>query len=250
MILLPCTAIVITNCTDKRFEEACASARHFAELLIIANTTKIDARTIPHPNVVVHEIGTDPITDFSEVRTQALQKASYKWVFFLDSDEVIQPFAAAKIMPLLTQTAIHGFWCRRSDIFLGKQLQYGEAGNQKVLRLLHTKYASFEGAIHEVAVVRGKQAAAPLTLLHYSHSSVSAFLADVTAYATTIGSSKPYRPLQTLFELLVFPIAKGLYSYFFQLGFLDGYRGLIYTYIMSIHSLAVRATTYETHRNR
>jgi hypothetical protein len=46
-------------------------------------------------------------------------------------------------------------------------------------------------------------------------------------------------------ELLFLPLGKFLYNYVGLLGFLDGWRGLCYALVMSMHSLGIRLRLYE-----
>ena len=46
-------------------------------------------------------------------------------------------------------------------------------------------------------------------------------------------------------QMIVYPIGKFINNFILELGFLDGWRGLIYAFIMSLHSLWVRVYWYE-----
>jgi glycosyltransferase involved in cell wall biosynthesis len=230
---------------DKRLLKAIASVTQFSELLILDNASGITKKDVTHDNCKIHTLSDHPITDFSAVRNKALQLASEKWVFFLDSDEVLQPFSVRKLSKVLATTQHHGLNCTRSDFFLGKQLRYGEAGNQKIIRLLRACHTTFTGKIHEVAQVTGSTGEVPLCIDHYSHQSISNFISDVSTYATLLGAEKKNSLPRLLFELLFYPPTKCMHTYVIKGGWRDGYRGLTYSLVMSLHSLIVRITAYE-----
>lgn len=244
---LPCTAVILAHTADEKLFQAIASVQQFAELLVIDNASGIKKTDIDHSNFIIHTLSDKPITDFAAVRNKALTLASQDWVFFLDSDEILEPFNVEKLTNVLATTHHHGFSCTRSDVFLGKQLRHGEAGNQQLVRLVRVCHTTFVGAIHEVAHVTGSVGEVPLQVTHYSHQSISDFITDVGKYASTLGSQKEASLLRLLFELICYPPAKFIQTYFLQAGILDGYRGLTYSFVMSLHSLIVRITAYEKH---
>lgn len=238
---IPCTAVVITHQFDKQCKRALNSLRDFKEVLVFDNASGIQQSDLSLPQLKIVPLPSTPISDFAKIRNRALAKATFEWVFFLDSDEVLQPFAAKNLTQTLTSTNARGIECTRSDFFLGKQLLYGEAGAQKIVRLLHKNHATFVSAIHEIAKIDGPIHSSDLVIHHFSHASISAFIADVTKYASLIGAQKKF----SLFELLFYPPAKFVMQFVLKAGFLDGHRGLVYALIMSIHSITVRATAYE-----
>jgi len=240
-MIISCSAVLITNVFDHKCQNALRSLGDFAELLIFDSASGIQESDLKHPNAKIIPIPDEPITDFAFLRNEALRLTTQEWVFFLDSDEVLQPFSTAKLQKTLQTTTASGFFCTRSDFFHGKQLHYGEAGKQKLIRLVRASATRFTGKIHEVAQVAGRVDQSELLVYHFSHESISEFIADVTKYATQLGNNRDF----SLFELLVYPPAKFVYTYIFLLGFLDGYRGLSYALIMTLHSITVRITAYE-----
>lgn len=242
---LPCTAVLLTNTNSQQCLQAIASLHSFEELLIMDNASELQKKDISHDNYQRIALPETPITDFAKVRNKALNLAQHDWVFFLDSDEILQPFDHSSFNKTLESTTHQAFTCVRSDFFLGKQLHYGEAGNQLLTRLVSKHHTTFTGAIHEVAEVSGTTGVSPLVIYHYSHQSVSSFIADITKYATAIGQQKKLSVPELLFELLLYPPAKLIKTYILLGGFMDGYRGLCYSLVMSLHSLIVRITSYE-----
>jgi len=128
----------------------------------------------------------------------------------------------------------------RSDIFRGKKLKFAEWGRQQIVRLLQTKSIFFKGKVHEVPTGYKSQVLLPITIKHFAHQSVGEFLVSVERYAalraTEIRSSKT----RLILELITYPPGKFIWNMVFLLGFLDGWRGLIYATIMSYHSAMVR----------
>ncbi len=242
---LPLTAIILTHRADSTFLQALQSVQDCAEVLVYDNTSQNNWDQLhTQYSFTVKKIAAGQITNFAAIRNKALKTASQDWVFFLDSDEVLQPFDPKKVRSLLENNSA-GYTITRSDIFLGRQLHHGEAGNQKIIRLMKRDFAHFEHAIHEVAIIDGQTSDSSLKVHHFSHTSITQFMRDITIYAKEIARTRTPFTTSILVELILYPPIKFLYTFFFLFGFLDGYRGLVYSCMMSLHSLLVRIYTYE-----
>jgi glycosyltransferase involved in cell wall biosynthesis len=224
---LPVTVIILAHEENKKLAAAVHSVEWAAEVKVV------------HLN--------EPISDFSAVRNAAMENAQYDWVFFLDSDEVCMS-TVESVQLLISRADIDGVYVKRRDIFLGKELQWGEVRNIHLLRLFKKEKGRFVRPVHEVVELDGKAVHSDILLHHYAHDSVASFLSKVTKYAQIEAELRVKRKESfSLLQLLVWPKAKFLFNYGVQLGFLDGWRGLIYAIMMSIHSFAVRAFLYEKH---
>lgn len=247
-IKLPLSIVILTHRNDKRFEKALSSAQKAQEVLVIDYQSQNNWKDLQKKYSFSVVKRTGPINNFSFERNFALQQAHHTWVFFLDSDEVIPPESWPSIKKCLTQHEVTGFWIKRKDVFYGKELKFGETGNQKFLRLIQKEKAEYLRPVHEKATVMGKTAPSEISLLHFSHQSISEFVQDITRYASMEAEYQNDNMLSDIslgVKTLLFPKAKFFSNYFLKLGFLDGWRGLVYATMMSLHSLMVRVFSYE-----
>lgn len=242
---LDLSVIVLVHQDNGIINKTLASVAFAKEIIVIDNNSSIDWKKISevYPVKVIEQ--TEPITDFSAVRNMALEKAVHEWVFFIDSDEVLESGSLPQVAALLASDAA-GAVITRSDVFHGKTLQYGEAGNQQIIRLGKKSRMRFEGKVHEVAQIHGQLSYTSLKLNHYAHNNVKEFVADVSEYARLAAATKTSGFKQNLFEMCSFPVAKLLYGLIIQAGIIDGWAGICYAYCMSLHSLLVRIYRYET----
>lgn len=207
----------------------------------------------------------EKIIDFSQVRNQALQKVNTPWVLFLDSDEVFAQESIPELKELLLaknypQRNYTGASVVRQDIFHQKTLKHGEAGATRLLRLGKKSVLTWKRPVHEVALLKtGEIRKSKIKIFHYSHQNISSFLQKIIIYSNQESTyrmnnlkqeNRPITvpiifPIIIKLQLLIYPFAKFIYAYFFKLGFLDGYRGLVYAFIMSLHSLSVRSMILE-----
>lgn len=245
------SVLLLVNHVDELLEKSLSSAA-WANEVVIGWTGEHDpsstdkerialilptARIVRLPGVV---------TDFAAKRNQLQAHATSDWLFWLDSDEVICTESISTITSILGQEDVHGVYVRRQDIFAGRALKWGEVHNVEILRMYRRDFGSFIRPVHEVAVVEGEVIHSGITIEHYAHSSIKTFLAKVIGYAQIEAELRRAKGKRTsAVELIVWPIGKFLHNMVFRLAFLDGWQGLTYAVVMSIHSLAVRAMLME-----
>ena len=242
----PISVVILTNRSDEHFLRALDSVQWADEILIIDDHSpnKWDYLSNKYHFSLLK---CEKITNFAKIRNELLTKAKNEWVLFLDSDEILTDDLMIEIQQILPKTNYSAFYLRRKDIFLGKILQHGEVGNIKLLRLVSKNSGLWQGKVHEKFVLqKGENSDLNYSILHYPHSSIHSFISKINHYTTlrAIELSEQNTGF-SIWEMLAKPIIKFIWNYFFKLGFLDGWRGLIYAMTMSLHSLLVRIKLYE-----
>jgi hypothetical protein len=125
-------------------------------------------------------------------------------------------------------------------------MNWGEVRNVWVTRLLKKEKTHWLRPVHEIVEVEGRSVHSSLTISHFSHNSISSFWTKVISYAQLEAELRHKEGRQTsVGELLIWPAAKFGLNFWLKGGFLDGWRGLIYATLMSVHSFSVRAMLYE-----
>ncbi len=246
MDTLPVSVIILAHQSNTRLQMAIQSVHWATEILVIWT----DPHTLPKisGNQDQLKILTSPqnVHDFAHIRNIALKEAMFEWIFFLDSDEVFDEKCLSELQSVIENPLVNGAKILRKDIFLQKEMQYGEVRNVSIIRLMRQPKAKYERTVHEVATVQGHVAQTKIIVYHFAHCSISDFLNKVVLY---IQLEKQER-LKThqrfsFWELIVFPVAKFFQNFVLRAGFLDGWRGFIYAMLMSIHSYGVRALLFE-----
>lgn len=246
---LPLSIIILAHRDDQRLRNAVASAQ-FAAQVIVADigdvvTLKKLNKTLCFEQINLPKPENDSL-DFSVARNQSIEKASQEWVFFLDSDEEIEAESIPEIKKIIEGDKYQAAYIRRKDVFHNYEMKWGEVGKHWLLRMGKKESLRFLRPVHEVAKHSGNVAYPNILITHFAHTSVADFIAKVTFYAR-LDAEHRFKHHQTfdLFELLFFPPAKLIWNYFFKLGLLDGWRGLIYAVVMSLHSFFVRVYLYQ-----
>jgi hypothetical protein len=246
---LPISVIILAHQNDSRLLAALNSVAWSAEIIIIwSGIAKLElSLDIPQIRIISSQ---KKISDFANLRNISLEEAQYEWVFFLDSDEVFDETGIPQLERLISNPLIDGATVRRRDVFLQQEMKHGETGHVSLVRLLRRQKAKFERKVHEFVVIKGHIAKTNLVIYHFSHKSIADFLSKIILYIQLEQAERAEQKQRFhLREMLIFPSAKFIQNYFLRCGFRDGWRGLIYATMMSIHSFGVRASLYEQGKN-
>lgn len=244
------TVIFLTDRNDQNFLNALKAAAFAEEILIFdyqsQNNWQKLKRAFPQIKVLKKK---KKITDFAATRNEAISLVKTDWLLFLDSDEVLEKDAKKKVSRL-TKSDADAFTLERIDFFHDENLNWGELSKVNLIRLAKTKKIKFVRKVHEEAIVNGLIKKSNLKIRHYAHQNIESFLVSVNNYAELEADYRKennysYTRLRVLFEFFSYPPIKFIWNYFLKLGFLDGFAGLVYAVMMSLHSLLVRIYLYE-----
>ncbi|NCN87460.1 MAG: glycosyltransferase [Candidatus Pacebacteria bacterium] len=228
---IPLSAIVIYNskAENKFLAETKKSVGKFSQLILF-------------------DVGDRPIIDFAKVRNEALKRATNKYVFFIDSDEMLSQDSLVQIKKVIDDNYYDLVSVVRSDYFLGKKLNFGEAGSIHLVRFGKKDKIKFIRQVHETVEIKPiyKVTGSNISLLHYSHPSITQFFSKISHYSSLESRLRNISSINSLlFELLLFPPFKFIFNYLIRQGYRDGIRGFIYAFLMSLHSLFVRINLVE-----
>lgn len=231
MNTLPISVIILAFADEVLSPQLLKSTEWADEVMVVRNSEKIQ--------------------DFAVVRNDSAKKAKHDILFFVDSDEVVEEASVAKIRTLIDRSDWAGANILRRDIFLGREMRWGEVRHVKIVRVLRKGAFHFQRAVHEIAIVDGKVIDSGIVIYHHPHSSISAFFSKILNYIQLEFELRKKEQQQvTPFALFAWPTGKFLSNYVVKLGFLDGWQGLIYAGMMSLHSFGLRAMLYESHHEK
>ena len=181
--------------------------------------------------------------DFAKARNEAMATAKYEWVLFVDYDETVEQ------IPII-DNKYDGYYLKRHDVFWGKKLKYGEVGSIKLLRLGKKTAGVWKRKVHEYWDIKN-YGYLPIKIMHYPHPTVKSFIDQINTY-TEIDAKELLNDGKNFsyFRLFANPAGKFINNYLLKLGFLDGWTGFVYAFMMSFYSLTVRVKMAANgHRN-
>jgi glycosyltransferase involved in cell wall biosynthesis len=187
--------------------------------------------------------------DYAAHRNSVLGEIASEWTLFLDADELPKPEFWEEVMEIIQKTSHDAFFLRRRNVFLGRELKYGEAGEKHLLRLARTSLGknAWKRAVHERwEVPTDSMGTIQALVLHRQPESLKAFVEKLNRYAVLEGKARKKQTVSAVvFELFTYPLGKFLWNFIVKQGFRDGFPGFSLAFLMSYYSLIVRVLQYE-----
>lgn len=232
------SALILTKNEEKNISECISGLKFCDEIIVIDdnssdNTVEIAKRS----GAKVFQRNLD--RDFAGQRNYALEKASGKWVFFVDADERVSDELRKEIKKEIDSpdNPHVGYFVRRDDYMWGKKLKYGETGGVLLLRLARKSAGKWVRSVHEVWKAVGRTKTLRNPLKHYSHQTLREFISDINFHSDlhAVANYKEGKRSSWV-KILFWPRAHGFKNWVLKLGFLDGTEGFVFALIMSFHS--------------
>ena len=160
----------------------------------------------------------------------AIDRATHDWIFVIDADERVTPKLRDEMLCTLEGHLDHwAYSVGRRNFMLGKEVKYSGLQRDRVTRLFHRGHARYPNKrVHADLVVDGPTFDLREKMAHYYIRAFDHMIAKMTRYANW-SSAQMYIDGKTtgLWGIFSHTIGKFLRDYLFNLGFLDGTRGLI-----------------------
>ena len=232
------SSVILARNEEKKIGRAIASVSFCDEVVVIDdNSSDLTPNIAKNMGALVYNRALD--NDFSGQRNFGLSKAKGNWVLFLDADEEVSKDLANEILKKVTDSKnpYDGFYLKRRDNIWGKNLNYGENGNTKLLRLAKKGNGEWVREVHETWNIKGRIGTLDNYFLHYSHQTLREFI-DHVNYMSTLHARSNMKEgkKSTLVKIILWPKLKFINNYILRGGFRDGIYGFVVALIMSFHS--------------
>jgi glycosyltransferase involved in cell wall biosynthesis len=227
------SACVITLNEADRIEECLRSVSFCDETVVV------DAHSTDGTRERAAALGARVIErDWPGYRSQkqfAVEAAHYDWVLCVDADERVSAELAAEIIALRARgfgTAA-GYSLPRITDYFGRFLRHGNAYPDRLVRLFDRRRGGWSGyEIHENTRIDGPTSRLRGRLEHYSYRSLADHQTRMQRYAELMAQTMYERGERCgLTKVLLNPQWRFLRGYLLRLGFLDGWRGLVFALV-------------------
>ncbi|HUW22057.1 MAG TPA: glycosyltransferase family 2 protein [Candidatus Bathyarchaeia archaeon] len=170
------SVIIIVRNEEAMIADALKSV-NWAEEIIVFDTGSSDktAQVARDTGVKVFQV---PFRgyNFSKWRNQALKRAGENWILYLDADERVTPLLKKEIQKVV-KNKISAYAISRRNFYLGKEMHYGGAWPDDVIRLFHRQdLIRWVGELHEQPVISGKIGKLKNPLIHLTHRDLSSMM--------------------------------------------------------------------------
>jgi glycosyltransferase involved in cell wall biosynthesis len=165
----------------------------------------------------------------------AVDAARHEWVLCLDADERVSDALRAEIVALRgTGFAAHSGWSvPRITEYFGRFLRHGNAYPDRLVRLFDRRCGGWRGyEIHENTRVSGRIGRLRGHLEHFPYRSLADQQKRLQRYADLMAQALYQDGRRCgLTPVLLNPQWRFLRGYLLRLGFLDGWRGLVFALV-------------------
>lgn len=233
------SAIIPTFNEEDNIRAAINSVSFADEIIVIDSFSTDNTVNVvkEYPNITLLQRVFD---DFSSQKNYAIDLAKHNWIYILDADERISTSLKHEITTILKNPSdnIIGFYAKRTFYFANKKISYAGYQRDKVIRLFNKNFCKYNGnLVHEVIKANGKLGFFINKVDHYSYKNIRHFTQKLNHYASlqALELFKKNKKINC-YHFIIKPIVRFFIHYIIRLGFLDGLRGLILSYL---HSYAV-----------
>jgi glycosyltransferase involved in cell wall biosynthesis len=224
------TACIITFNEADRIE-ACLRSLSFCDEILVVDSHSTDAT-----REIAGSLGARVMErDWPGYRSQkqfAIEAASNDWVLCLDADERVSEELRTEIEGLRARGfPDHAGWSvPRITEYFGRFLRHGNTYPDRLIRLFDRRRGGWIGEeIHENTRVTGSVGRLSGHLEHFSYRSLADHQNRMVRYADLMAQALYARGKRCgLGKVLVNPQWRFFRGYVVRLGFLDGWRGLVF----------------------
>jgi len=234
------TALVIAY-NEIGYIEKCIESVSFADEIIVVDSYSTDGTYEYLKNHTQVKVIQHPFSNFTLQKSFALKQASNDWVLFLDSDETVSDKLRKEIIETVNSGADYvAYWFYRKFMFQNSPLNFSGWQTDKNYRLFRKSKARFSDKkiVHETLVVNGKSGILKEKLTHYCYKSYEDYKSKMLKYGQLKAKEDFYREKRFNLAFLVLkPLWKFVNHFFIRLGFLDGKKGIIISYLNALGDL-------------
>jgi glycosyltransferase involved in cell wall biosynthesis len=230
----PISACIITLDEADRIE-ACIESLAFCDEIVVVDSGSNDA-TRELAAARGARVLTNAFVGYRAQKDFAVRAARNDWVLCLDADERITPPLRAAIEHARGHgfASAAGYRFARSTQYFGAFLRHGNAYPDRVLRLFDRRRGGWRGEreIHEHASVDGPVVTLVGDLEHHAYRTLGDQLDRLQRYARLMAHDMHSRGRRArLANLLLNPFWRFVRGYVLRGGFLDGWRGLLFSWV-------------------
>ncbi|MGA9779977.1 MAG: glycosyltransferase family 2 protein [Verrucomicrobiia bacterium] len=183
----------------------------------------------------------EPWKGFGTQKNSAAKKATCDWLLGLDADEVVSSGLRAEIKQLFAQPeklrrhVAYNF--PRCTLFCGRWIRHGDWHPDRQTRLWRRGRAHWSSSpVHEKLEVDGSIGRLRAELQHYMAETIDRQINKISAYTEALLDSPQSREHRTgMLDMLARPSWRFVRTYFFRLGFLDGWQGLYIAWMTAFY---------------
>lgn len=246
--------VVITLNEETTIGRCLASVSGLAHQVVVVDSGSTD-RTREIAEAAGAEVITRDFAGYGRQKQFAAEQAGCDWLLFLDADEWLDDEARDAIGAALRAGPpenVTGFTLRMRTSYLGRWADHSRWLTEPKLRLVRRGSARWKpDVVHEsLELTRGRSRRIPGRILHVPYRDLAHELQKIDRYTDIIAVRDRDTPAPRVWlGMTVEPPLVFLHRFVFQLGFLDGLRGLLGASLVAFYFFLRYAKIWERRRD-
>lgn len=244
------SATIITLNEEDKIGNAIKSLNKLADEIIVVDSGSTD-KTLAIAKSLGAKVYLRKFDNFASQKNWAVSKTFGDWILAVDADEEIPLNLAEEIKQAVKTDEYAGFLIPRRNFILNKEIKHSRWSPDKHIWFWKKAYGKWIGNVHEEVMVKGNVGELKNSKFHNSHRTVSKFIQANNNYSTLEAQSLFKDGTKFSFGKMCWnPFFEFFIRFFYKFGFLDGKRGFILAYLMSIYKLTVWIKLWELEKKQ
>lgn len=233
------SVVIITYNEEKNIKKCLDSVLSVADEIVI-----IDSHSVDDTEIICGAYDLKFITNAFEGHIQqknfALTQASHDYVLSLDADEALSTELQTTIQNLKNNFSFDAYIFHRLTSYCGQWIRHCGWYPDKRIRLWNKNKGAWGGTNpHDIVVMQAdaSQQIIKEDILHYSYHSIDQHIGQINKFSSisAVEKSKKGKKTSVFIHLILYPYWIFIKTYFFKLGFMDGYYGLVISILNSYY---------------
>jgi glycosyltransferase involved in cell wall biosynthesis len=176
--------VLIPTFNEEANLPACLESVRWADEILVVDANSTDA-TPDLARRAGARVLQHPYENSAAQKNWAIPQASHEWVLVVDADERVTPELAAEVRSVLDAPGPKtGYWIRRRNFFLGREIRHCGWQRDRVLRLFRREGSRYERKWVHAEVDLPRAGSLEGTLVHHSYRSLADCLLKADRYST------------------------------------------------------------------
>lgn len=244
------SSVTITYNEAEKLKDCLASVKSWVDEVVIVDMGSTD-ETLKVAEKFGAKIYKGKLVSYVElIRNSAIKKATSDWVLVIDPDERIPESLAQKLKKIAKEEKYDAVNIPRKNIIFDKWIRHTNWWPDYQVRFFKKGKAAWSEKIHRYPKVEGKILTLPakeeLAIKHLNYETVSQFLSRQNRYSEAWAQNLYdegrhfswlnffWRPARVFFQ-----------RYLRHAGFLDGFNGLVLSFLASYSQIAAEVKLWE-----
>ena len=190
---------------------------------------------------------------YIQQQAYATSLANFEYILTIDADEALDETLCNSLLEVKKKLELDGYSMNRMNNYCGKWIRHGSWYPDRKIRLWNRNMGHWGGRNpHNTVMMNQGSKIGYLKgeLLHYCYDSIEAHVKQFNRF-TSISAYELFSEKRKvgIFGIFIKSMANFIQGFFFKLGFLDGYYGVIICYINSFATFMKYVKLRELNKN-